>query len=405
MQNSHANFRILYLSFSDMASSGVYRKALGFCRAMDDLCRGSEIQFKGININVLDNVIHGFDHDNSLGYFELRQLNSRLPKVFSKIRILRAICRSKPIFQAAYQEINRFRPDVIIVRYYMLEIPALFNPKKVKRDVLFISEHNSKELEELSNIFAFSLFPVAYERIKSRRFLKNVDAIIGVTSEIAKYQVKRACRNIPYFVLTNGIDVNRHLMKRYLEFAGNVLKMIFISSDTSPWHGLERLLTGMKKYNGTVKLELNIVGSISQKTVRLVNLLNLKHKVVFHGFKIGKALDKIFDAMHIAIGTLALHRNNLKYGSTLKTREYMARGIPFLISHIDEDVEDGFPLFLRLPADDSPVNMEEVIDFSQNIYGKYGAAIPSMMRDYAMEKMDYTVKVRSLLNFILEHAG
>jgi hypothetical protein len=109
--------------------------------------------------------------------------------------------------------------------------------------------------------------------------------------------------------------------------------------------------------------------------------------------------------MHIGIGSLAMHRNNLKYGATLKAREYMARGIPFIISYIDEDIAEGFPLVLKLKPDDSPVEMEEIIKFTQSNYEKYGVAIPSIMRDYAVREMDHKVKVKALLNFILQQAG
>ncbi|GAI27325.1 unnamed protein product [marine sediment metagenome] len=127
----------------------------------------------------------------------------------------------------------------------------------------------------------------------------------------------------------------------------------------------------------------------------------MENNVIFHGLKYGKELDKVFDEVHIAIGTLGIHRKNLKYGSTLKVREYMARGVPFVISYIDEDIEEEFPLFLKLQPDDNPVNMDKVIEFAKRVYEKYGRAVPSIMRNYALRKMDYKVKVNKLLNFVL----
>lgn len=403
MKNEYTKLRILYLSFNNpYLTLGVYKKEIEFCKAMYEICHESAIQFKGINIFVSEHVDESVWHKQTLDYFKLRKLDNRLPKVFSRIRTITALSRIQPIFQAAYREINGFRPSVIIFRYNMLEIPAPFNPKKVKRNVLFISEHNTKELEELSNVFHHKTLPVAFERIKARWFFRNVDAVIGVTSEIAKYQVKRANRILPYLVLSNGVDVNKHAMTRYSAFRGNELKMIFVSSFISVWHGVDRLLKGIKAYEGNVRLEINIVGSVGQNIKDLVKSLDLEQKVVFHGAKFGKELDEVFDNMHIAIGTLGLHRQKLKYASTLKVREYMARGIPFVISHIDEDIVEDFPLALRLRSDDSPVDMEKIIKFTERVYEKYGVAIPSIMRDYALEKMDYKVKVKRLLSFILQ---
>ena len=383
-------------------TQGVYKKEMEFCKAMYEVCHESGIQFKGINIFVSENVDESIRYNHNLDYFELKELNSRSLAIFSKIRTIKAFLSIRPIFQAAYKEINKFNPDVIILRYHMLEIPASFNPKKVKRNVLFISEHNTKELEELSNIFDFKILPVAFEKIKARRFFKNVDAVIGVTSEIAKYEIKRAGRNIPYFVLTNGIDVNNYSIKNYAKFNGNELRMIFVSSFTAAWQGVDRLLKGIKNYRGNIRLEINIVGFVEQSVKDSVKSLNLERKIIFHGAKFDKDLNKVFDNMHIAIGTLAMHRKNLKYGATLKAREYMARGIPFVISYIDEDIAQEFPLVLRLPSDDRPVDMEKIIKFTKRVYEKYGAAIPSIMRDYALTKMDYKVKVERFLSFILQ---
>ena len=397
--------RILSLYFNNpYLTRGVYKKEIEFCKAMYEVCREFEIQFKGINIFVSEKVDESILHNHNLDYFELKELNSRSPKIFTNIRMIKALSSIRPIFQAAYKEIHLFKPNIIILRYHMLEIPAPFNPKKVKRNIFFISEHNTKELEELSNIFNFRMLPVAFERIKARRFFKNVDAVIGVTSEIAKYEIKRARRNIPYFVLTNGIDVNNYSIKNYSKFRGNKLRMIFVSSFTGRWQGIDRLLKGVNNYRGNISLEINIVGSVEQDIKDLIKSLNLEQKIIFHEAKFGKDLNEVFDSMHIAIGTLAMHRKNLKYGATLKAREYMARGIPFVISYIDEDIAQDFPLVLRVPSDDSPVDMEKIIKFTKRVYKKYGVVIPTIMRNYAAEKMDYKVKVKGLLDFILKQA-
>lgn len=392
--------RILYLTFNDpYVSPGVYRKESGFCRAMHEICKEPKIQFKGIDIFASEycNVSPLPDLD----YFELREVDDRLHKIFAKMRFVRAFFRIRPVFQAAYEEIKRFNPSIIICRYNTTYLPAPFNPKRVKPDILFISEHQAKEIEELRMSF-FDRVMLPIERIKARKFFKNVDGIVAVTSEIAKHEVARANRDIPYFVLPNGIDVGKYPLKSYVEFKGDLLKMVFVGLTTSKWHGLDRLLMGMKNYQGNVRLELHIVGSVVRDIKDLVRLLNLEKNVIFHGLRYGKELDKTFDNVHIAIGTLGIHREKLKYGSTLKVREYMARGVPFVISYIDEDIEEEFPLILRLPPNDNPVNMDEVIRFAKRVYEKYRRAIPSIMRNYALKKMDYKVKVNKLLNFILK---
>ena len=280
-------------------------------------------------------------------------------------------------------------------------IPAPFNPKKINQNLLFLSEHQSKEEDELRlNLLDYIILP--FEKMKAYQFFKNVDAIVGVTTEIAKYEVKKANKNIPYFVLANGIEVEKYPVKDYLEFDGRFLKILFIASTTARWHGLDRLLHGMANYKGNKKIELNLIGSVTQEIKGLIKSLDLENNIILHGVKYGKELDRIFDSVHVAIGTLGIHRENLIFGSTLKVREYMARGIPFVISYIDEDIEPGFPLCLNLQANNDPIDIDEVIRFAGKIYTDYGQKIPFMMRSYALKKMDYKVKAKSFLKFMLD---
>ena len=47
----------------------------------------------------------------------------------------------------------------------------------------------------------------------------------------------------------------------------------------------------------------------------------------------------------------------------MKNREYAARGIPFIYSETDSDF-DNKPYVLKGPADESPTNIQDIIDFS-----------------------------------------
>ena len=63
-----------------------------------------------------------------------------------------------------------------------------------------------------------------------------------------------------------------------------------------------------------------------------------------------------------AIGSLARHRSGIDKIKTLKNREYAARGIPFAYSETDEDF-DKMPYILKVPADESPIDIHRLIRF------------------------------------------
>lgn len=176
-------------------------------------------------------------------------------------------------------------------------------------------------------------------------------------------------------------------------------------NNRAKWHGLERLLLGLKQYyedrNLFFEVIVHIVGNIDDSG-KIVYNFGLNKKVNFHGFKKGKELDEIFNICHIGVGSLGLHKINFEYGSPIKVREYLARGLPCVVSYKDEDIEDSCEFVLRILGDYSPVDIKKIIDFVTNLQKKYKDNLPKEIRNYALRKIDYRKKVDNLLNF-LEH--
>ena len=94
----------------------------------------------------------------------------------------------------------------------------------------------------------------------------------------------------------------------------------------------------------------------------LITHYHIEKQVIFHGQKMGKELDELFDLADFAIGSLARHRSHIDKIKTLKNREYSARGIPFIYSDTDEDF-DRMPYILKAPADESAIYITKIIRF------------------------------------------
>ncbi len=91
----------------------------------------------------------------------------------------------------------------------------------------------------------------------------------------------------------------------------------------------------------------------------------IQDKIIFHGTMYGRELDDIFNQCQFAIGSLGRHRTGITVIKTLKNREYATRGIPFIYSEQDIDF-DHQPYIIKAPADDSPINIQEIIDFLEH---------------------------------------
>ena len=143
------------------------------------------------------------------------------------------------------------------------------------------------------------------------------------------------------------------------------------------WHGFDRLIAGLGAYYqqpNKVKRDVifHIVGGVDETYMTgnskqigfqtLIDRYDLKDKVIFHGALFGAELDDVFNQCQFAIGSLGRHRSGITRIKTLKNREYATRGIPFIYSEQDEDFDHQFYV-LKAPADESPINICDIIDF------------------------------------------
>ena len=103
-----------------------------------------------------------------------------------------------------------------------------------------------------------------------------------------------------------------------------------------------------------------------EEITHIINEYHLEPYVILHGKKHGEELDEIFDKCDFGIGSLGRHRVGITDIKTLKNREYAARGIPFIYSENDSDF-DIKPYVLKAPADDTAIDIEEIIHFYQNL--------------------------------------
>ena len=101
----------------------------------------------------------------------------------------------------------------------------------------------------------------------------------------------------------------------------------------------------------------------------------LEPYVILYGAQHGEALDALFEQADFTIGSLARHRSGIYNIKTLKNREYAARGFSFIYSETDEDF-DQMPYVLKAAADESPINIPQLISFCHS-----QSMSPQMIRD------------------------
>lgn len=280
--------------------------------------------------------------------------------------------------------------DLIILRYPgSCSLGARSFYKKYKDKL--ITEHHTNEDKEYQlyktdfiNTIKFSLEPYC-----ARKYFKHLKAIIGVTQEIVNLELQKSGEK-PALSLPNGIDVNTFpLCKTNSSSKKTHFNMIFVASNDAPWHGIDRVIAGIKAYNGPLNITLHIVGDFPREKYSA-------SYIKLWGILYAQELDTVFQQCDVAISTMALHRKELTSAASLKTREYLARGMPIVYSYKDDDIPNNTPFSLNIGADDTLIDIDRVIQFTHACPIK-----ASEIRKFAYAHLDWKKKLETLKQFLL----
>jgi len=289
--------------------------------------------------------------------------------------------------------VQLLNPDILYMRYPWSD-RALLKLVSTFSGVVF--EHQSKEVEEL--VFNEDKGRRRKEIGYGKQVLNKVRGIAAVTGEILDYQRQRAGKEIPGFVIANGVDIDR-ISSRTVSPDSDKIHILCMAAFCI-WHGYDRLIEGIKSYSGGKKLLVHMVGDGPELNHyrQLVSAYSLESCFMFHGTLTGESLETVFNRCHLAFGALGIHRKGLTESSALKHREYCAKGLPFWYSGKDPDFDDDLPFVHRLPDDDSPVDMNKVIAFVQETGNN--TLLKEQMRQYSEKHLSWDVKIKGLMKFL-----
>ncbi|WP_162272539.1 glycosyltransferase [Photobacterium phosphoreum] len=169
----------------------------------------------------------------------------------------------------------------------------------------------------------------------------------------------------------------------------NIIKLIGVAR-LSNWHGYDRLIKSIHKY-GNKNIEFHIVGNGKCKSelVNLKNSLSLDN-IYFHGEKTGKDLDDLFNGCHIGIDSLGRHRSGNNTNSSLKSKEYLMRGLPIIKSHVDLGIDDSL-YYYDVPSDNSDFDINKIVKwYIDNNFNNID------IRNYALSNFTWDVQINKI---------
>ena len=315
----------------------------------------------------------------------------------SRIRKIKGFLRHNSFLEYLNEIINLYKIDVLYLRYShpTRKLMNILDNKKLVKILEYPTypfEEEYKQTRSKIELFIFG-------NNKRKKIENLADLVVAVSAE------KNLNVDEKFILINNGIQLEGLNIKK--QNKKNYLNLLSIAN-VAFWHGYDRIIKGLHEYYKTYP-EKEVFYHCVGEGVELTNLkkltkeLNLEKYVIFHGTKTGEDLDKVVDECDIALGSLGFHRSGLTGGSPLKAREYCARGIPFVIAYDDWDFPETFPFVYRIPKDDSPVDINQVIKWYESLIKEY-PNYSIEMRKYAEENLSWDAKMKPVIEKIKELA-
>lgn len=224
--------------------------------------------------------------------------------------------------------------------------------------------------EEFKNFSWKQRMGLKVDQLFRNRLYKHMDAVVTFSDAEVIFG-QRTIR------ISNGVDFDSIPLHHPSPITSHSSPLHLIGvAEVHIWHGYDRLLAGIGEYyknGGTREVVFHIVGGVHPNErykanqyhpglQTIIDKYGIADMIFFHGTMFGKELDDVFNQCQFAIGSLGRHRSGITVIKTLKNREYATRGIPFIYSEQDSDF-DHQPYILKAPADETPINIQQIIDF------------------------------------------
>lgn len=210
---------------------------------------------------------------------------------------------------------------------------------------------------------------------------------------------------VPTLPMANGIDIDAISTRKPSLKNGEI--HILSASGMCLWHGLDRAIAGLASYQSAAPHKPEVVLHLAGEGPESAHLrsmaadANLGKSVVFHGELAREALGRLYDQCTIALESFGCHRKELSLSSSLKSREYLAKGIPFVYSTPIDIIDDNTSFCLRVPEDETPLDFGRIIAFHDQLYaGRTEESVIQTIRNFAKERASIDGAMAAVIDYI-----
>lgn len=212
---------------------------------------------------------------------------------------------------------------------------------------------------------------------------------------------------IPTLRIKNGIDVQSiHPIDVYPEYSPEKLNLIAVAV-MRPHHGYERVIEGLRQYycdNGEYDTHIHMVGDGAERELyeKLIQKYKLESHFTFYGMKSGKELHEIYCKADLALSSFGWYKDRVSKSSTLKVREYLAKGLPVISGCREDAFDETEGEFCEIfPNDGTPIDFGRITSFYERIYrGQDRKRVIENVREFAKSRIDNCVTMKPIIDYI-----
>lgn len=255
---------------------------------------------------------------------------------------------------------------------------------------------------QIQGAFRKGIFPGCVSTLSSAAYWIESHRIDGIVDFVVSFGItNQKIWGVPTIGISNGYDfssVNK-LSYRKSHCGINLVAVASLRKN----HGIDRVIDSLARYEGATPVFLHVAGEgeADEELHQLADAYGLLNKkVFFHGYLGGEELEELYAKADIGVSALGFYRYGVFNYSPLKTKEYLAVGLPCLGTEGEHDIlcSPAAQFFCSVPNDETPIDMQQIIDFVQKL--KQNGVSSSEIRNTGILCFDWNVVMQPVIKQI-----
>lgn len=235
------------------------------------------------------------------------------------------------------------------------------------------------------------------ERFVTNKLYRYVDKIVTYSDDEKIF-------GIPCLNISNAYEFNQ--IPSFEKNQKEGIHLLAVAALTF-YHGYDRLIEGIKNYyqqnSVTEKVVFTLIGDgpVLKEYQEKVAAYHLEDYIKLLGRKPFEELGEYYQLADIGIDSLGRHRSGVAYNSSLKGKEYLAKGLP-IVSGVKTDLDGkNLDFYKRVPADDSPLDVQLIVDWYQKLRVKEDKnQLADRIYNYGTKNFSFKKTFLPVMNYI-----